>query len=78
MNLMSTKQAAERLGIDDSRVRQLILQGRLPAMKVGRAHLILEEDLALVADRKPGRPPNKKEEGARVPTKKGGKRANKK
>lgn len=59
---MSTQQAAEQLGIDDSRVRQLILQGRLPAMKVGRAHLILKEDLALVADRRPGRPPKAKAE----------------
>jgi excisionase family DNA binding protein len=57
MNLLNTQQAAEKLGIDPSRVRRLILDGRLPAQKIGRDHLINEEDLALVAERKPGRPP---------------------
>jgi excisionase family DNA binding protein len=66
MNLLSTQQAAEKLGIDDSRVRRLIMEGRLPAMRVGRAYLIQEEDLALVADRKPGRPPKEKEAAAAV------------
>lgn len=59
--LLSTSQAAEILGVDDSRIRQLILSGRLPSMQVGRAHLIKEADLALVSDRKAGRP---KKEGA--------------
>ena len=59
--LLSTSQAAEILGVDDSRVRQLILSGRLPSMQVGRAHLIKESDLALVSERKAGRP---KKEGA--------------
>lgn len=57
MDFLSTQQAAEKLGIDDSRVRRLILDGRLPAQRVGRAYLILEKDLKLVADRKTGRPP---------------------
>jgi excisionase family DNA binding protein len=56
MEYLSTQQVAERLGIDSSGVRKLILSGRLPAMKVGRDHLIKAEDLALVSDRKPGRP----------------------
>jgi excisionase family DNA binding protein len=60
--LLSTSQAAGILGVDDSRVRQLILSGRLPSMQVGRAHLIKESDLALVADRKAGRP--KKDDAA--------------
>ena len=59
--LLSTSQAAEILGVDDSRVRQLILSGRLPSMQIGRAHLIKESDLALVSDRPVGRP---KKEGA--------------
>jgi excisionase family DNA binding protein len=67
MNLLSTQQAAERLGVDDSRVRRLIQQGRLPAMRVGRAHLIREEDLALVAVRKPGRPPKMATDTAPTP-----------
>ena len=56
MNLLSTQQAAERLGVNDSRVRQMVRAGQIPAMQVGRAYLINEADLALVADRKPGRP----------------------
>src|SRR5262249_42461515 len=38
------------------RIRAMILAGRLPAEKFGHVHMIKEEDLALVADRKPGRP----------------------
>lgn len=56
MNLLSAKQAAEKLGVDSSRVRQFILEGRLPAQKVGNSYAINEADLALVADRKTGRP----------------------
>lgn len=57
MKLLSTKEAADRLGIDESRVRRLIAAGKLPAMRIGlRAHAINEDDLALVVDRKPGRP----------------------
>lgn len=56
MNLLSAKEAAEKLGIDSSRVRQFILEGRLPARKVGNSYAINEADLALVADRKTGRP----------------------
>ncbi len=53
---LTTQEAAEKLGVTDSRVRQLILEGRLPAQKFGRANMIREEDLNLVKDRKPGRP----------------------
>lgn len=56
MEFLSTQQAGERLGIDASGVRRLILNGRLPSTKLGRDHLIRESDLALVAERKPGRP----------------------
>jgi len=38
--------------------------GRLPAIRFGRALMIKEKDLALVADRKPGRPPLTDEEKA--------------
>jgi excisionase family DNA binding protein len=54
--LLTTQQAAERLGITDARVRQLILSGRVPAQKLGRDLFIEEGDLKLVQDRKPGRP----------------------
>ena len=60
MNLITTGEAAERLGITIRRIQALITDGRLPAQKVGRDYLIKEDDLKLVADRKPGRPSNKK------------------
>ncbi|MDQ3917406.1 MAG: helix-turn-helix domain-containing protein [Acidobacteriota bacterium] len=56
MGEITTKEAAERLGITVTRVQQLILAGRLPAEKRGRDYFIKEEDLRLVEDRKPGRP----------------------
>lgn len=56
MKILTTKQAAKTLGINDSRVRQLILSGRLPAQKIGRDWIIQEKDLKKVSDRKPGRP----------------------
>ena len=54
--VLTTKEAGERLGISASRVRQLVLNKRLPAMKAGRDLLIRDEDLQLVSERKPGRP----------------------
>jgi len=54
---LTTQQVAERLGVTVSRVRQLVLEGRLPAEKFGRDLMIKESDLKLVEDRKPGRPP---------------------
>jgi excisionase family DNA binding protein len=54
--LLTTTEAAERLGVNASRIRQLVLQGRLPAQKMGRDLFIDEKDLKLVEDRKPGRP----------------------
>lgn len=56
MKLLTTKDAAERLGVTVTRVQQLIAAGRLPAEKMGRDYFIKEGDLKLVADRKPGRP----------------------
>ena len=55
-NPLTTAQAASLLGVSPSRVRQLVLGGRLPATKMGRDLLIRESDLALVTERKPGRP----------------------
>jgi excisionase family DNA binding protein len=56
MAYITTKEAAERLGISLARVQQLIHSGRLPAQKFGRDLQIREGDLAKVADRKVGRP----------------------
>ena len=55
--LLTTREAAEILGVSVRRVQALISAGRLPATKHGRDWLILSVDLARVADRKPGRPP---------------------
>lgn len=60
MELLTTKQAAERLGVHRSRVHALIKAGRLPAEKFGNVYVIKESDLKLVEDRKPGRPSTKK------------------
>ena len=62
MGLISTKQAADRLGIGVLRVQQLIWDKRLPAVKIGRDYVIDEKDLKLVENRKPGRPSTKTSE----------------
>ncbi len=41
----TTERAAEYLGVTPSRVRQLIMEGRLKSEKYGRDHLIQEVDL---------------------------------
>lgn len=64
MKLLTTEEAAERLGITKRRVQAMIRSERLLAEKMGRDWFINEEDLALVADRKPGRPPLTDEERA--------------
>lgn len=71
MGLLTTPQAAERLGVTVARVQKLIWDGRLPAQKMGRDYVIQEEDLKLVGDRKPGRPPKAKPAPA-VKARKGG------
>lgn len=44
-NLLTTAAAAKRLGVNASRVRQFVLQGRLKATKVGRDLFITNEEL---------------------------------
>jgi excisionase family DNA binding protein len=55
--MLTTKTAAERLGVTTRRVQALIASGRLPAERIGRDWLIDERALSRVANRKPGRPP---------------------
>ena len=56
--LITTKEAAQKLGVSEGRIRQLVAHGRLPAVKVGQTNLVKESDLELVKDRKrTGRPP---------------------
>jgi excisionase family DNA binding protein len=56
VSLISTKEAAEKLGVSVLRIQQLIWAQRLPAQKIGRDYVINEADLKLVKDRKVGRP----------------------
>jgi excisionase family DNA binding protein len=61
MKLLSTSEAAVKLGVTVGRVQQLIWDGLLPAQKVGRDYVIKEDDLKLVENRrKAGRPPKAK------------------
>jgi excisionase family DNA binding protein len=55
-DLISTKEASEKLNVSMRRIQALISSGRLPSQKIGNSHVIKESDLALVADRKVGRP----------------------
>jgi excisionase family DNA binding protein len=58
MEYLTAKQAAEKLGVSAGRVRQLVVENRLPAKKFGNSLMILESDLELVRNRKrTGRPP---------------------
>ncbi|MDQ3687533.1 MAG: helix-turn-helix domain-containing protein [Acidobacteriota bacterium] len=57
MSLLTTKEAAERLGVTVPRVHTFIKEGRLPAEKMGRDLFIKEADLKLLENRKTGRPP---------------------
>lgn len=55
--LLTTLEAADKLGVTPGRVRQMIVDGQLPATKMGRDNFIKESDLKLVENRKVGRPP---------------------
>ena len=56
MKIISTAEAAKRLGVTQSRVQKMIAAKRLKAIKVGREWLIDPKDLDAVSDRKVGRP----------------------
>lgn len=56
MATLTTREAADRLGVSVGRIHQFIRDERLPAEKKGRDYLIKESDLAKVKNRKPGRP----------------------
>jgi excisionase family DNA binding protein len=75
MGLISTSEAAERLGVHITRVQVLIREGRLPAQKIGRTYVIDEDNLKLVGERKIGRPPKAKADSdAKAGKKKGGRK----
>jgi excisionase family DNA binding protein len=56
MPFFTSEQAANRLGVTVRRIQAMAQSGRLPSTRFGRALMIKESDLALVADRKLGRP----------------------
>jgi excisionase family DNA binding protein len=60
-DLLTTQQAAAELGVSDSRVRQLIISGKLPAQSFGRSHMIKRSDLKNVVVGNRGRPPKAKQ-----------------
>lgn len=55
---LAVKEAAQRLGVHESRVRQLLLSGDLKGRRVGRSWLVASEDVARLEQhrRQPGRP----------------------
>lgn len=59
-DLISSKEAAEKLGISLRRVQALITSGRLPAQKIGNSYVVDEKNLELVKERTPGRPRTEK------------------
>ena len=64
MKIITTTEAARRLGVTPTRVRALIEAKRLKAFKYGREWLIDPKDLDAVKERKVGRP-RKARKGAR-------------
>lgn len=57
MKLLTTSEAAQKLGISERRVRQLINEGKLEAHKLGRDYAIEESTLKTVKTYgKAGRP----------------------
>jgi excisionase family DNA binding protein len=54
--VLSAEEAAAALGITPGRVRVLIRAGRLPARKLAGRWVVVRDDLAMVAQRRPGRP----------------------
>jgi excisionase family DNA binding protein len=54
--MLTTKEAAERLGVTPRRVLAMIQAEQLPAEKFGRDYVIQEKNLKLVENRKVGRP----------------------
>ncbi|HIW76129.1 MULTISPECIES: helix-turn-helix domain-containing protein [Gordonibacter] len=61
--MLSTKEAADRLGITEVRVRALLEKNLLEGTKVGRTWVVSEESVEARIRQKPraGRPPKQKE-----------------
>ncbi len=75
MKVISTGDAAGKLGVSGRRIRQLIDEGKLPAQYVGGGYVIDESALEGVkVYGKAGRPPNTKAQTKAKAAKKGGKK----
>ena len=77
-SLLTTQQAATKLGVNDSRVRQLIRAGELKAQQFGRAYLLETEEVKKLVGKignegKVGRPPKAKS-SSKAGKKRGGKK----
>jgi excisionase family DNA binding protein len=55
-DLLTTTEAATRLGVSVPRVRQLLIDGRIPATKHGRDWLVRAEDVDAYTPRPSGKP----------------------
>jgi excisionase family DNA binding protein len=67
MKLISTDDAAKKLGVTGRRIRQLIDEGKLPAQHIGGGYVIDESALEGVKIYgKAGRPPNAKPEASKI------------
>ena len=64
--LLSTAEVAAQLGVTRQRVLELITEGRLSAIKVGRAYVVRAGDVSSLSLMKVGRPPKPKDEKAKV------------
>ena len=53
---LTLSEVAARIGVSSGRVRQMVANGRLPSVKVGKSNLVKESDLPLVENRATGRP----------------------
>ena len=60
MKLLTTNEAAEKVGISSRRIVALIQAKKLPAEKMGRDYFIKERDLKLIENSKAGRPSKQK------------------
>lgn len=56
MALITTRQAADKLGVHITRIQQFIKAKRLPFQRYGRDYLIDESDLDSLVIYEPGRP----------------------
>lgn len=64
MNVLTTNEAAKRLGVSARRVRALIAEGKLEAQQLGREYAIDAAALSTVATYgKSGRPPKREGNG---------------